>query len=233
MPLETSKIPIYVAIGLILLSLAIFFAPQFITIAEGFFQSLEIIEHDVEEEDFEYRFTYITSSNTVAQNLENILTNFDPQSRLVYCNIPEDYFDSDSSDEYMIMCDSIIFDVPEDEIGGMTYTAMYRMFTRVFTDEWTSDTFSDKDLTIAQSGPRQLEISSYDYLNYEDDCWSEAASEEIFNTGYEKIFVRPPEDDSVSSPSDPKLKIRIMFEINEDDETFNPIVTFCPNVVRQ
>lgn len=245
---NTQKIMFTVAIMVVLLVVIVgAFIITSQTSITDFFSSIEP-KDDPGEQEFEEGFvaSYLSKDYNVKRKVELILKNFDPGSRFVYCDFPADFFDDDEKDNYLILCNPIIIDVPDDETYLLTLVHLYGSFSGgpfidSFTDSWNCNSFRNKGWTIVPGGPKYMGLS-YDILNYENECWGDDIETLLFisgdeDSGEDKLFAYPDYEISSGTLSSPrpgkaKLMVRVSFSINEPDETFNPVVTVCPNAVR-
>lgn len=232
MPMEAKNLVIYITIAVVLLLIAlVVFTAQTQDIWKGFLKSIEQQpEDEINTEERAEMPTYMSSDVSMAENLKSVLTNFDPQSKLVYCKIPADYYDSDENDVYVMLCDPMIFDVPESQKDLANYDYLYtNVFSEAITNSWSPKTFSG--LSIAPGGPTYIKISP-DTLNYEGGCWESSVETTVFGSGKDRIFVEQDTAVGAKAPSERKIMVRIAFNVSEPDKTFNPAVSVCPNIIR-
>ena len=231
MPLEAKDmLPKIVMLVLLLLLGIVVFTSQITDTVQGFFSSLKEDEAKETSEVQAVSVGYLSSGSSVFENLKAFMSAFDPESHIVYCKFPADYDDGDEKDNYIILCDPVVFNIPKDT--DLYYSDVYtNVFSKVITDSWAPQTFKDKGYTIEAGGPTFIEISA-DQLNFEGNCWGSSVETTVFGSGKKKIFVEQLLPDKATVPSQKKIMVRMAFSVSEPGQTFNPAVSLCPNIIR-
>ncbi|MBR9682229.1 MAG: cell wall metabolism sensor histidine kinase WalK [Candidatus Aenigmarchaeota archaeon] len=221
---QVKKILIYVVIAALLLLIggAVFIA-QIQQISDNYFQSIEQEDDEILlNEEGLLTFSYLSEEISALDKIKNILDNFDPEAKLVYCDIP------DESNDYVILCSPIIINVTSDELNDITPEDIFdEAFEPVFIDSWTAESFTDAGYDLIDGEPSLVYVStSKASFTFSNDCWDDDIVTNYLDDPENLNRMLLVRQNSDLRPYDSnQVMIRVAFYIDNDE--YNPLVVVC------